>query len=117
MLVWTQYITDIGRIYPFIPVAIQQISDLYREDSPLLILPETDRDFVVDFNSSCSVKELTPRKITLFFSDDSVYQFNYYRPFDATLFNWLSNSISVRAFEFIGEEIRYSRLRRILKNV
>jgi len=117
MLVWQQYTTDIGRIYPFIPVNIRQLSNIGRDESPLLILPESDRNFAFEFNSFCPIKGISFRKIKVFFSDDSVYEFNYYRPFSLDLFHHLSSSISVRAFEFIGEEIRHSRLRRMLDNV
>lgn len=112
--VWRNYITDTNYNYSFVPVNIRQISELNRDVSPLLVLPQNDIDNSVEIDSSCNVPGLTYRKIRLFFSDESIYEINYYRPFTQDLFNWLSNSISVRAFELIGEQIRYSRLIKML---
>jgi hypothetical protein len=41
-LVWTNYSTDTGFNYPFIPVSIERISELEREESPMLALPTTE---------------------------------------------------------------------------
>lgn len=80
----------------------------------MLILPVVDRQLLIEFDSFCSVPQLIPRSIKLYFADDTIYQINYPRVFSAPLFNWLSSSISIRAFEFIGETIKYSRLIKML---
>lgn len=114
VLTWSNYLTDTGYNYPFIPVNIRQISTINRDNSPLLVLPNNDILVSTELDTSCDVPQLTYRKIKFFFSDESIYEINYYRPFTRELFNWLSNSISVRAFEFIGEQIKYSRLIKML---
>ena len=112
--VWSNYITDTNYNYPFVSVNTTQISNISREESPLLILPDNDIKASTEIDTSCNVPQLTYRKIRFFFSDESIYEINYYKPFSQDLFNWLTNSISVRAFEFIGEQIKYSRLRKML---
>ena len=112
--VWSNYLTDTNYNYPFVPINIKRIGDISREDSPLLILPNNDFLTSADIKTPCNVPQLTYRKIRFFFSDESVYEINYYRPFSANLFDYLSASISVRAFEFIGESIKYSRLIKML---
>jgi hypothetical protein len=112
--IWSNYVTDTGYNYPFIPVSIKQISEINRDESPLLILPISDKQLAINLDSACAVPQLTPRKIKLYFSDDSIYEINYPRVFSRDLFNHLSASLSVRAFEFIGETIKYSRLIKML---
>lgn len=114
VLAWSNYITDTNYNYPFVPVNIRQISDLNRDDSPVLVLLPDDINNSIDIDITCDVPQLTYRRIRFFFSDESIYEINYYRPFSRALFDYLSSSISVRAFEFIGEQIKYSRLRKML---
>jgi hypothetical protein len=114
VLVWTNYTTDTGFNYPFIPVSIKQISEISREESPLLALPTTDRELAIELDFSCAIPQLIPRKIKIYFSDDSIYEINYYQVFNQVLYDFLSTRIGVRAFEFIGENIKYSRLIKML---
>lgn len=111
---WLNYQTDTGFNYPFVPLNVFQISDISSEDSPLLLLPIDDVKNATQIDSFCNVPGLTYRKIKLFLSDESVYEINYYKPFSENLFDWLSSSIKVRAFELTGETIKYSRLRKML---
>ena len=114
VLTWKNYQTDLGYNYPFVPISVRRISQINRDTSPLLVLPANDQLQIQQVDYPCSVPQLTPRKIKLYFSDDSIYELSYYRTFTQDLFDDLSASISVRAFEFIGENIRYSRLIKML---
>ncbi|MEO0934205.1 MAG: hypothetical protein AAFY21_10770, partial [Cyanobacteria bacterium J06641_2] len=88
--IWQSYQTDLGNVYPFQPLNIRQLSNNNRANSPLLILLASDLDNLIEFNGNCSIKGLIHRKIKVFFSDDTVYEFNYYRPFSNELFLHLS---------------------------
>lgn len=112
--VWSAYFTDTGFTYPFLPVSISLKTDITSDINILSLLPVLIQNQVLDINHPCSVPNLTARSIKLFLSDDTSYQLNYPVPFDQQLFNSLSASIRVRAFELVGENIKYSRLQRML---
>lgn len=113
MLVWTSYQTDTGRIYPFLPVSIAQIGESRTDINLLTLLPINNYR---EIKTGCSVPGLIPRSIKLYLSDDSSYQLNYPEPFSQALFNSLTTAINVRSFELIGEQIKYSRLIKMLNN-
>ena len=114
MQVWQSYLTDTGFTYPLLPVSIVLKSQITSDIDILSLLPVTIQNQVLNINKPCSVPNLIPRSIKLFLSDDSRYELNYPVPFDQQLFNSLSAAIAVRAFELVGENIKYSRLQRML---
>ena len=81
------------------------------------MLPNLDLLELVEVKYPCSVQALTPRMIKIFASDEAQFLISYWQPFNQALFDHLTASIQVRAFEFIGERIKYSRLQRMLDNV
>lgn len=111
--VWRNYLTDSNFSYPFVSVRLTQLNEIIRDDSPLLELPTTDQNATVEIDSPCDVRGITQRRIRLFFTDESIYELNYYKPFDLSLFNWLTANDNVRAFQLIGEQIRHFRLRKM----
>ena len=114
MQVWQSYLTDTGFTYPLLPVSIVLKTEITSDIDILSLLPVATQNLVLDISKPCSVPNLIPRSIKLFLSDDSSYQVNYPLPFNQQLFNSLSASITVRAFELVGENIKYSRLQRML---
>ena len=114
-LFWESYYSDLGIVYPFISVKIKQLSDIHRQESVLDILPIEDKKQLITLHNSISIPGLEQRKIKILFSDDTYYKFNYYKPFDSGLYQWLTSSIQVRGLEFIGEKIKYNRLKNMLR--
>jgi hypothetical protein len=114
-LSWQNYYSDLGVVYPFVSVRIKQLSDIYRQEPVLDILPTSDRQQLITLNNSLSIPGLEQRKIKILFSDDTYYEFNYYKPFDSSLYQWLTSSIQIRGLEFIGEKIKHNRLTNILR--
>ncbi len=112
--VWQIYQSDLGLTYPMLTVNIINSGEIVTDIDLFTLLPTAVINQKLEVKSSCLVPDLTPRKIRLYLSDDSIYELSYPISFDSQLFNNLSNSINVRAFELIGETIRYSRLRRML---
>lgn len=119
MLIWQSYQTDLGRIYPFYPVNLFQVNSEAIESSinPLNLLPSIPLSNLIDFSNPCTVPGLKARQIYLVSSDGAEFRFNYFQPFDQTLYNHLMASLQVTAFQFIGESIKDSRLRKMLNNL
>ncbi|GAB4244198.1 MAG: hypothetical protein Kow0049_33970 [Stanieria sp.] len=42
MLLWRNYQTDIGRVYPFYALAVRQINDINTAINPIDLLPASD---------------------------------------------------------------------------
>jgi hypothetical protein len=118
-MLWRNYQTDTGRIYPFYAVSLRQINDISTDFDPLDLLPVADIENLIDANRvlPCTVPELTPRQIHLFDTDGGEFLLNYWQPFERILFDFYITNTNVAAFEFIGERIKYGRLRRMLENV
>ena len=117
MDIWQFYRTDAGRMYPFYAVSARQVNDISTNLNPLDLLPSNDLTQLINFSNPCSVPGLTPRKIMLYAVDGAQFLINYWQPFNQNLFDFLTLNIDVAAFEFIGERIKYGRLRRMLDNV
>lgn len=111
MLVWLSYQSDLGRVYPVIGVNLRPLTEIETEADIFNLIGNTN---LGDLDNPCEVPDLIYRTIKLYLSDDSIYQVVYPQPFNADLFDRLSTSLSVTAFEFIGEKIKYSRLKRML---
>lgn len=114
VLVWRDYRTDIGNTYPFLPLSVRQLNQVSTDIEPLNLLTVADAQNIIEIDKACSVPGLSSRQIIIFASDDAIFAIDYYRPFNQTLYNQLSSSLQVRAFEFVGEKIKYSRLRRMI---
>lgn len=112
--VWSIYQSDLGLTYPLLAVNIRNNAEIVTDIDLFSLLPENVENSIIKVKSGCSVPGLIPRKIKLYLSDDSQYELNYPMPFNQELYDDLAASISVRAFEFVGERINQSRLRRML---
>ncbi len=112
--VWQVYQSDLGLTYPMLGINLTNLGEIVTEIDLITLLPTTIVEQKIEVKSNCFVPGLTPRLIKLYLSDDSNYQLNYPLPFDQQLFNSLSASIAVRAFELVGETIKQSRLRKML---
>ena len=117
MLLWRSYRSDIGRVYPFYAVSVRFINDISTTIVPLDLLPPTDLNETLEFSNPCGVPGLTPRQLRLVDSNGAEFLLNYWQPFNQTLFDYLTNHLDVAAFEFIGERVKYGRLRKMLENV
>ena len=84
---------------------------------PVTLLPPAIVSLVIDVERACAVGQLTPRTLVLWASDGGQYQVSYPQPFSQNLFDYLTLNTNVQAFEFIGERLRYGRLRRLLDSV
>ena len=115
--VWQTYVTDCGRAYPLYPLSVRQVNQVLTAINPLDLLPNNDLLQLNDVKHPCSISNLTPRAISIWDVDGAQFLINYWQPFNQDLYDWLTVSIQVQAFEFIGERIKYSRLQRMLDNV
>lgn len=116
-MIWQQYTTDMGRVYPFLSLSAVVENNQSTNFNPLDFLPINDLSQLINQKQSCAVSSLTPRKIRIFASDGAQFLFNYYRPFNQALEDYLINNLDVTAYEWIGERIKYGRLKRMLENV
>lgn len=117
VLCWRSYQTDLDRAYPMFALSIRQINEVVSEFNPLSNLPNSISQLLIEVNNPCAVGGLTPRQLALFASDGGQFLLSYPQPFNQALFDYLTANIQVVAFEFIGERLRYGRLRRLLENV
>ena len=117
MLVYQSYTSDLGRIYPVYLVAITTTNGVSTQFSPLELLKPEVREKITERISSCVVPGLTARKLALVAVDGARFELNYPVPFDEDLAEYLTGNLQIQAWEFIGERIKYSRLRRMLDNV
>lgn len=114
--VWLAYQTDLDRVYPMFAVSIDQINDMATEINPLDLLPDQVLNNLIEMDYPCAVAGLTPRKLVLWLRDGAQFLINYPIPFDDSLAQELTSSLLVVAWEFIGERLKYGRLRKILDN-
>lgn len=115
--VWRNYFTDLNRAYPMYALSREQINDTSTNIDPIDLLPPAILTNLIKVKYPCAVRELTPRQLVLFAADGGQFRLNYPLPFTQALSDYLTANTSVQAFEFVGERIRYGRLRRMLENV
>ena len=114
---WQNYLTDTGRAYPLFALSLRQVNQVSTTINPLDLLPVADLNQLIEVKNSCTVAQLVPRQINIYAVDTAQFLINYWQPFNPYLFDFLTLNTQVAAFEFIGERIRYGRLRRMLDNV
>lgn len=117
MLVWRSYQTDLDRAYPFFALSVQQVNDVSTNINPLDLLPTAILGNLIDIQNPCAVPGLTPRYLSLFTSDGAQFTITYPQPFDNSLAQFLTDNLDIAAWEFVGERIKYGRLRKLLNNV
>lgn len=117
VLVWSSYQTDIGRVYPMYALSVFQVNDVNSNVNPIDLLPPTIQALLIEVKYPCGVSLLTPRRLSIWASDGGQFEVNYPVPFNEALANFLTANTQIQAWEFIGERIRYGRLRRMLENV
>lgn len=117
VLCWRSYQTDLDRAYPMFALSVRQINEVVSEFNPIDNLPPFINQLLIEVNNPCGVGGLTPRQLILFASDGGQFSLSYFQPFDQALFDYLTANTAVAAFEFIGERLKYGRLRRLLENV
>ncbi len=115
--VWREYRTDLGRAYPFLALYTVQINDVTSNVNPIELLPDLVTNNLFELKNSCGVEGLTLRSILLFTSDGGQFRVNYPTPFNEALFDYLTANTQVTAFEFVGERLKYGRLKKMLENV
>lgn len=117
MLVWQNYRSDLGRAYPMYALSIFQTNDVDSSVNPIDLLPTAIQALAIEVKYPCGVSGITPRQLSLWASDGANFTLTYPVPFDENLAQYLTANIDVAAWEFIGEKIKYGRLRRLLDNV
>ena len=117
VLVWQIYYSDLGRAYPMYALSVQQISEIESQINVLNVIPDSIIVKAIEVKYSCNVPQLTSRKLILWLADGGQYSLNYPEPFDDNLAEHLTANTSVQAWEFVGEKIKYGRLRRMLNYV
>lgn len=117
VLCWRSYQTDLDRAYPMFALSLSQTNEVVSEFNPLSNLPNSVSQLLIEISNPCGVGGLTPRQLALFASDGGQFLLSYPQPFDLALFDYLTANTAVAAFEFIGERLKYGRLRRLLENV
>ena len=115
--VWQSYRTDLGRAYPFFALSVQQVNDVSTTINPIDLLPTAILENLIDLKTPCAVPGLTPRYLSLFASDGARFMITYPQPFDNSLAQFLTDNLEVAAWEFVGERLKYGRLRKLLDNV
>ena len=115
--VWQNYSSDLDRAYPMFALSSRQVNDISTNLNPLDLLPPAIRNKAIEVKNACAVSLLTPRSLILWTSDGAQFQITYPQPFSQALFDYLTLNTNVSAFEFVGECLKYGRLRRLLDNV
>lgn len=115
--VWRSYLTDLGRAYPMYALSARQVNDISSNINFLDLLPPAILNGLLDVNHPCGVGGLTPRYLILYTNDGAQFRVSYPQPFSQNLYDYLTLNLEVTAFEFVGERIKYGRLKRLLENV
>jgi hypothetical protein len=97
-------------------LSINQVNDVATDINPIDLLPNYVLNNLIDIGSPCAVAGLTPRKLALSLSDGASFLISYPTPWTTQLAQDLTNTIEIVAWEFIGERLKYGRLRKILDN-
>ena len=111
------YQSDLARVYPMFALSVQQINDVPTDIDPVDLMPPVILANLIDISNPCAVAGLTPRKLALWLSDGAQFLLTYPQPFSDQLAVYLTASVQITAWEFIGERLKYGRLRKILDNV
>jgi|GEM_PF-6820907 len=117
VLVWQNYQSDLGRTYPMYPISIESNNPIDSTINPLLLLDDTAASQVLRVRNACLVGGLTARKLVLYLTNGAIFTLNYPLPFNQVLAMDLTADSNVQAWEFIGEVVKYGRLKRMLDNV
>lgn len=115
--VWQNYNSDLGRAYPMFALSSLQVLEVPTDINPVDLLPPAIRVKAIEVKNACSVEGLTPRTLILWTSDGAQFRLSYPQPFSQNLYDYLTLNTEVAAFEFVGERLRYGRLRRLLDSV
>lgn len=116
-MLWTSYKSDLDRVYPMLPVIVEQLNNRSSNVDPISLLPTTIQSLIAKKLDPCLVKGLEPRKLILWLDDGAQFRLNYPEPFNQDLALFLNATTNVIAWEFVGERIKYGRLQRLLDNV
>lgn len=117
VLVWQNYSSDLDRAYPMFALSSRQVNDVPTNLNSIDLLPPAIRNRAIEVKNACAVSLLTPRTLILWASDGAQFEITYPQPFSQALYDFLTLNSNVAAFEFVGERLRYGRLRRLLDNV
>ena len=98
-------------------MSVRQLNEVSTDIDPISLLPVADEFNTKEVKNSCAVPGLTPRSIIIYGSDDAQFLLTYPRPYSQNLYDHLASQLQIRAFELVGERIKYSRLKRMLGNV
>ncbi len=115
--VWRSYVSDLGRAYPMFALSVEQLNDVGTTQNAIALLPPSILTNLLEVNNPCGVDGLTPRSLFIYASDGALFSISYPLPFTQALFDYLTVNSAVAAFEFVGERLKYGRLRRLLENV
>lgn len=114
MLVWQGYRTDLDKAYPMFALSLNRLNDVPSNIDPISLLPEAIASGLIENKYPCSVNGLTPRYLIIWDSLGAQFQLSYPQPFSQNLFDFLTLNTDVAAFEFVGERLKYGRLKRLL---
>jgi hypothetical protein len=115
--VWASYFSDLGRAYPMVSIQIIQVNEVPTNINPLDLLPPTILAQILRVSMPCGVNGLTLRKLSLWLGDGAQFLISYPQPFSENLADYLNLQPDIQAWEFVGERIKYGRLRKMLDNV
>lgn len=117
VFVWLSYRSDLSRAYPMFALSSRQINDVPTDIDPISLLPPAIANNAIKVKNPCAVDLLIPRYLILWTSDGAQFQLTYPQPFSQNLYDYLTLNVNVSAFEFVGERLKYGRLRRLLDYV
>ncbi len=117
MLVWRGYQTDLGRVYPMFALSRSQLNEVSSDIDPVTLIPESIQNKLLENKYPCGVEGLTPRYLILWDTNGAQFKLNYPQPFSQNLFDFLTLNTDVAAFEFVGERLKYGRLKRLFDYV
>ena len=118
VLSWRSYRSDLDRVYPMFALSVRQINpEIAGTIDPLTLLPDAIASQIIDVDRPCAVGGLTARTLVLWALDGGQYRVTYPQPFSQNLYDYLTLNSEVQAFEFVGERLKYGRLRRLLDRV
>ncbi len=117
VLVWRNYQTDLGRAYPMYALSVFQVNEVSTDINPVDLLPPNVLSDLLRVRNACSVDQLTPRRLLLWTTDGAQFSITYPVPFSQNLADYLTAKIEITAWEWVGERVRYGRLRKLLDNV
>jgi hypothetical protein len=110
------YQSDLARVYPMFALSVVQVNDIPTDINPVDLLPQALHSNLIDISNPCAVYGLTPRKLALWLSDGAQFLLTYPQPFSDQLAVYLTASVQITAWEFVGERLKYGRLRKLLDN-